>query len=1044
MFATLIRLSLTRRGLTLLLAALLVLWGGREATRLPVDVFPDLNRPTVTVLTEAGARSPEEVELWVTTPIEQAVAGAPGVERVRSQSAAGLSVVWVELGWGEDLWRGRQQVTERLDAARRALPEGLTPTLGPVTSVMGEILLIGLTSEDGEVEGPALRTLADWTVRPRLLAVNGVSQVTAIGGGVERVEVQVAPEQLAARGVALQDVVTASGEALGSLSGGYLEGQGRERVVRLLAQGPPEDALAETVLRPGAALGEPPLTLGDVATVARSVGVMRGEAGMNGRRAVVLAVQKQPQADTIAVTRDIESALSALGPGLPQGVTLTPIFRQATFIQAAVENVEEALLDGSILVAITLALFLMNLRTTAITLTAIPLSLLSAVLALSAMGQSLNTMTLGGLAVAIGELVDDAIVDVENVFRRLRENAALPTPRPALKVIAEASGEVRNSIVSSTALVVLVFVPLFALPGVEGRLFAPLGLAYITAILASMFVSLTVTPAMCAILLPGIAAKAQARGDSALVRWLKGLHRELLVWALPRPGPVLAGVTVLALGALLTVPSLGRGFLPTFNEGSATVNLLAAPGTALAESDRLATLAENLVLEVPEVRSVGRRTGRAELDEHAEGVHYTELDVDLAEGRPRAVVLADLRERLRLLPGLSTSIGQPISHRLDHMISGVRAAIVLKLFGDDLLTLRAEAARLALHLESIPGLVDLQVERQELVPQLRVEVNREAARRVGLRPFEVLDAAEIGLAGRVVGQAREGRRALDVAVRLTPEGRDDAEAVRAVPIHLPSGAVVPLGAVAQVEEASGPSQILHEGGRRRIIVSANAADRDLGAVVDDVVQRVESLPNLAQGVYVELSGQHAAQASANRALVLLSGLSLLGMIAVLYAQLGSAGLVAQVLLNIPLALIGAVAALWWSGAELSVATVVGFITLCGVATRNTVLMITHYVHLVAEEGEVFGPEMVVRGSLERLVPVAMTALCAGMGLIPLAMAEGQPGKEILTPVAQVILGGLVSSTLLDMLVTPTAFLHYGRAGLERLVARRHAPVQELL
>jgi len=1050
-FDAAIGFSIRNRLLVLLAALALLVGGGLVAAGLPVDVFPDLNRPTVTVLTESGGLAPEEVETLVTRPLEAAMNGAPGVERVRSQSAPGLSVIWVEFAWDVDIYRARQQVTERLDGARAQLPADVRPELGPVSSIMGEILLIGLSSPDGAVTGPALRALAENTLRPRLLALPGVASINAMGGGLEQIQVEARPEDLARLGLPLSALEAGISAAQGASTGGFLARDGEELLVRNLARSADPRELADTVI---ATRDGVPIPLGAVADLRRGVGVMRGDAGVNGHPAVILSVQKQPGADTLTLTGEVERTLDGLRRGLPPGVELTVLFRQADFIASAVGNVEQALRDGAILVAIILVIFLGSARTTAITLTAIPLSMLVSALVLHALGLSVNTMTLGGLAVAIGELVDDAIVDVENVARRLRENRLSPAPRSVGRVILEASVEVRHSIVYSTALVVLVFVPLFALSGVEGRLFAPLGVAYIASILASMAVSLTVTPALARLLLPGAAvggslpragdggsapvgmgAKPALRGEQAdgwLVRRLKALDRHILAFTLPRPGQLLAVTGVLVLLAMGSLPLLGRSFLPAFNEGTATINVLARPGTSLEASDQLGVLAERALLAVPEVKSTGRRTGRAELDEHAEGVHYTEIDVDFQDGgRPRAEVLADIRARLSAIPGVSVSLGQPISHRLDHLLSGVRAAIAVKIFGPELGELRAVAERVQGALRPIPGLVDLSVEPVVLIPQLSVEVDRDAARGLGVAPGELTDALSVALGGRKVGEVLDGLRPLDLVLRYAPAWREDPERVRMAPLVLSDGRALRVGQLAAVREGTGPNQVLHEDGQRRIVVSANTAGRDLGAVADDVEAALSGL-SLPPGVSVAVGGQFQSQREATRRIGMLALLSLVGMIALLHAHFRSAALVAQVLLNIPLALIGAVAALWVSGADLSVATLVGFVTLCGISTRNTILMIDHYLHLVRHEGEVMGASMVIRGSLERLVPVMMTALCAGLALIPLALSGGQPGKEILTPVAQVVLGGLISSTLLDIALTPTIFLRFGGPALARL------------
>jgi CzcA family heavy metal efflux pump len=1021
MFDALIAFSLRHRVLVLVGAALWLVYGLAVTLRLPVDVFPDLNRPTVTILTESGGLSPEEVELMVTRPLEQSMNGAPGVQRVRSVSGVGLSMVYVEFDWSTEVLVARQQVAERLAQVRGELPEGTEPVMGPISSIMGEILLVGLSSPSGESAGPELRRLAEYELRPRLRAIPGVSQVVAIGGGREIVEVAVRPQALAARGITLGEAREAAAGAQGATSGGFLERKSQEYLVRALARTADPAELAQTVI---AVRDGVPLALGDVADVRRGVGVMRGDAGINAHPGVVLTIQKQPGASTVDVTRAIDAELERARAVLPPGVELQPLFRQSEFIEASIASVEEALRDGAILVTIVLMAFLLSWRTTVISLTAIPLSFVTAAVVLAAFGESVNTMTLGGLAVAIGELVDDAIVDVENVHRRLRENALTVNPLPTLQVVFEASREIRGSIVFSTVLVVLVFVPLFALTGVEGRLFAPLGVAYITSILSSLLVSLTVTPAMCSLLLPWALDRAH-RDDGWLVLRLKAIDRRLLEVALDRPRAVVAAVVPLVLLACATVPFLGTGFLPPFNEGTATVNLLARPGTSLGESNRLGTLAEKLLLATPEVKSVGRRTGRAELDEHAEGVHYTEIDVDFhADGRPRAAVLAEVRSSLAQIPGVAVSIGQPISHRLDHLLSGVRAAIAVKIRGDDLSGLRGEASAVEAELRGIPGLVDLQVEPQVLLPQVHVRIDREAARRFGVSPGHLAEDIETALGGRRVAQVLDGVQPLDVVVRYREDFRDDIDAIRQAPIEIHGGRVVTLDQVADIELSSGPNQILHEDGRRRIVVSANASGRDVGSIAEDV-ERVLAQRPWPMGTSWSLEGQFERQRDASRTIAGLSLFALVAMYAVLYAHFGSHAAAAQVLVNIPLALIGAVAALWLTGADLSVATLVGFVTLCGIATRNTILMISHYLHLMQHEGEAFGRAMVIRGSLERLVPVAMTALCAGIALVPLALAGGDPGKEILTPVAQVILGGLLSSTLLDLVVTPAVFLWMG-------------------
>jgi CzcA family heavy metal efflux pump len=1033
-----IRFSLRHRLFVVLAAVAVLLYGGWAVTRLPVDVFPDLNRPTVTVMTEAGGLSPEEVETLVTRPIEVAMNGAPGVRRVRSSSGVGLSVVYVEFDWGTDIYLDRQLVAERLQVAREGLPRDAVPHLAPVSSIMGEILLLGVQSEGDRTSPLELRSLSDWVIRQRLLSIPGIAQVTVMGGGVKQYQVLVDPEKLLAFGLTFEEVEQAAGKAQGNTTGGFVTQGGREFLVRNLARSASVEDLAQTVVavREGV-----PVRLSQVAEVKAGPAVKRGDGGMNGRPAVILAVQKQPGASTLGLTEQVEAAVAELRRTLPGDVHVETLFEQADFIEASISNVVEALRDGALLVVVVLFLFLLNLRTTAITLTAIPLSFVITALVMDVFGLSINTLTLGGLAVAIGELVDDAIVDVENVYRRLKENRQKEHPEPALRVIYRASSEVRNSIVFATLIVVLVFLPLFAMGGVEGRLFAPLGIAYIVSIVASLLVSLTVTPVLCAYLLPK--ARFLEHGDSALVRALKARARKLYEASLAHPGVVITAAAVLVLVAAATVPFLGRAFLPPFSEGTATVNVLAAPGTSLEESNRYGLLAERLIASIPEVRTVGRRTGRAEQDEHAEGVHYSELDVDFKEGgRPRTEVLADMRSRLAQLPGVSVSIGQPISHRLDHLLSGIRAQVAVKIFGTDLDALRAKAEEVRQVMAGVPGIVDLQVEQQTLIPQLQLRLKREEAARLGVQPGAMAEQLEQAFNGVVVGQVLEGQRTFDVLVRYDESSRVSADAFRRALVDTPSGARVPVSAVAEVLETRGPNLINHDHLQRRVVVMANVAGRDLGSAVDEVRQRVAEHVRLPVGSTVAYEGQFESQQSATRLIALLSLLSLGGMFLVLFAHFRSVRLVLQVMLNIPLALVGSVAAVWLTDPTLSVATLVGFITLCGIASRNTIMMISHYLHLVEVEGERFGPQMVVRGSLERLVPVMMTALTAGLALVPLALAAGEPGKEILHPVAVVILGGLVSSTLLDMVVTPAVFYRFGRPALEKYLARKKAALEE--
>lgn len=1074
-----IKWALQNRLIVVAIAALLLVWGGYVAINLPVDVFPDLNKPTITILTEAAGLAPEEVETQVSYPIETVMNGVPGVSRVRSQSGIGLSIVYVEFDWGTDIYRNRQLVAEKLTEAREQLPEGVSPFLAPISSIMGEIMLIAVTSKDGKTDPLDVRTLADWTVRPRLLTIAGVSQVIPIGGGVKQYQALVSPEKLKQFGVTIEDVTTALEKSNANSTGGFVDAQSQEYLVRNLGRFYTIDELKQTVV---AYRNNIAIRLGDVADVEFGAKIKRGDAGANAMPAVIMSVQKQPGASTVELTEKVDKAIVELQSTLPPDIEInTRLFRQASFIQASIGNVIEALRDGAILVAIVLFLFLLNFRTTAITLTAIPLSFAVTFLIFYAFDVSINTMTLGGLAVAIGELVDDAIVDIENIFRRLRENYATSDPRPALEVVYHASLEVRSSIIYATIIVALVFLPLFMLTGVEGRLLAPLGLAYITSLVASLFISLTVTPVLASYLLPQL-FKNKSGGPSLVSRWfanlksrfskdkelepddaetyrrddvdslnigghseedsfvvrrLKKFDERLLHSTLRHPYKVMIGAAVLFFVTIATLPFVGTAFLPEFNEGTLTINLQAQPGTSLAESNRIGTISEKLILTVPEVISTGRRTGRAELDEHAEGVHYTEIDVDLKESdRSREEILAAIREKLAVVPGVNLNIGQPISHRLDHLQSGVRAQIAVKLFGDDLATLRSKAEEIRNVMQTVEGAADVQIERQVLIPQVRFNVNRERAAQYGLAPGEVTETLETALNGRTVSQAIEGARRYDVVVRFDDASRNSLDVLRRVTVDTPQGAQIPVSAIAEIENLPGPNQILRENTKRRIVISSNTGGRDLGSVVRDMQDRVAAQVTMPAGYFVEFGGQFQASQEATRTLSVLSIFSLVAIFFLLIKALGEWRVALQVMINIPLALIGAIWALHLSGGVFSIATLVGFISLVGITSRNGIMMISHYLHLMREEGEGFTEEMIVRGSLERLVPVLMTALTAGLSLVPFVLAADAPGKEILHPLAVVVLGGILTSTLLDQIVTPAVFYKFGKPAADKIIAER--------
>lgn len=1033
MLNRIIQFSLKNRMFVVAAAALLLVYGGYLIAHLPVDVFPDLNRPTVTIFLEAKGLAPEEVETLVAFPVETALNGATGVQRVRSVSSIGLALVFVEFEWGTDIYIDRQIVTEKLNTVRAQLPEGVNPVLAPISSIMGEIMLVALTSESPDVDPMELRTLAEWVVRPRLLTIGGVSQVTVIGGDLKQYQVVVRPEKLNALRLTLHEVEEALGQANVNTSGAFVFKGATESLVRNLARVQSLDDLRESVIleREGV-----PVLLRQVADVQFGPPIKRGDAGANAKAAVILSIQKQPGAATIPLTATIDAALDDIAKSLPKGVSINKqIFRQASFIAAAIRNVEEALRDGAIFVVIVLFLFLLNFRTTMITLTAIPLSIVVTALVFRYFDLSINTMTLGGLAVAIGELVDDAIVDIENIFRRLRENVHLPNPKPFMDVIYEASSEVRNSIVFATIIIVLVFIPLFALGGIEGRIFAPLGIAYIVSIIGSLIVSLTVTPALASYLLPKAKLMERER-DSPLVRFLKYLDREfVLKHTLRHPVTTMLAATTCLVAAFVGMLGFGREFLPPFNEGSITINLLSPPGTSLAESNRVGRIAEALLRQIPEVKDTGRRTGRAEQDEHAEGVHSTEIEVELAEStREREAILNDVRSELGQIPGVVANIGQPISHRIDHLLSGIRAQIAVKLFGNDLTTLRQKAEEIRAIMSEVPGVVDLFVEQQVLVPQTRVEIDRRKAQKYGLRVGEVANVLETALNGKVVSEVLEGQRRFDLVVKFPEDARQDVAALENVLVDTPAGTLIPLRTIARVIESRGPNQVLRENVQRRIVIQCNVSGRDLNGVITDIRSQIAEHVTLPEGSFISYGGQFESQQQAMTLISVLSLFSLAGMFIVLYAHFRSVPIVLQILLNIPFALIGSVIGIWLTGGVASVASMVAFITLCGIASRNGIMMLSHYMHLMRYEGERFDHHMIVRGSLERLVPVLMTAGTAALALIPLMLAKGEPGKEILYPVAVVVFSGLVSSTLLDIVVTPAVFWKFTGRSVDKLFA----------
>lgn len=1014
-----------RNRLVVLMAALATFGVGAYMTsRMPVDVFPDLTAPTVTVMTEAHGMAPEEVEKLVTFPIETAVNGAAGVRRVRSNSIQGLSTVWIEFDWGTRIHEARQIINEKLQVIRTTLPGGVDPpVLAPITSIMGEILLVGMTST---VTPPMeLRALADFTVTRRIQSVPGVSQVLVYGGEVQQYQVQIDPYRIAARGLTLEQVTTAVTEANVNATGGVFVGSGQEYLIRGIGRVRNVKDIERTVVT---IQGHVPVLVGDLATVAVVPAFKLGTASINNQDGVLLVVAKQPETNTLELTRDILATLEQMKGSLPPDVVLhTDIFRQADFIERAVQNVVAALRDGAILVMLILFLFLMNVRTTLISVVAIPLSLVVAFLAMRAIGLSINTMTLGGMAIAIGVLVDDAIIYVENVYRRVRQNAVRPpgSRRPFDEVVAAASSEIRSPIAMATFIVIVVFVPLFFLGGLEGRMLKPLGFAYVVSILASLLVAVTVTPALSSLLLRRDAQGGDER-ESWFLRRLKALYEPSLEYVLRRQGLVLGVTAALVVAAVAALPFLGRSFLPEFNEGTFNISLATLPGTSLQESDELGRMAESILLANDAVVSTARRTGRTELDEHSLGSHAHEMEVRLDLSRKsKAEVLEELRGQLALLPGTNVTIGQPISHRIDHMLSGTRATIAVKLYGPDLYELRRHAERIRAEMAEVEGLVDLFVDQQSDVPQVRIQANREHMAAYGLRSADLDELIDVAFLGARTSQVYEGDRRHDLVVRFAPEFRGDLESIRRTLIDTPLGGAIPLELVADISLDRGPNYISRENVQRKIVVQANIAGRDLRGAVEEIRGRIERNVELPRDYFVEFGGQFESEERATRTVTLLSIISIIAIIVALFLEFGNLRQALLIMINLPLALIGGIASVFLTDGIVSIASLVGFITLFGIAVRNGILMVSHYNHLMDEEGLPLR-EAVFKGSLERLSPVLMTAMTTGLALIPLVLAGDKPGSELESPMAVVILGGLFTATFLTLVVFPVLFHKWGR------------------
>jgi len=1011
--------------MVLALSVLLAGAGAWTARSMPVDVFPDLTAPTVTILTEGRGMAPEEMETLVTFPIEAAMNGASDVRRIRSATAVGIAVVWVEFDWGTDIFRARQIVAEKLTLVASTLPPQVErPILAPISSIMGEILFFAISSE---VDDPlALRTVTDTVVRRRLLAVPGVSQVTPIGGDERQFQVVAHPDELRASNISVTELLDAvRGASQNTSAGIYVEGP-QEYVLQTIGRARTPDEIGDSVV---ALRGERSVLVRDLADVREGAALKRGEGSRNGTPAVIVGVQKQPGANTVDLTARLDRELDALQQELPRGMTIDRrIFRQADFIEVAVANVVDALRDGGLLVVAIVLIFLANMRAAAITLTAMPLSLAAAVLVLRAFDATINTMTLGGMAIAIGALVDDAIIDVENVVRRLRENAARPAAQQqtAAVVVRDATLEIRTSIVFATIIIVLVFLPIFGLSGVEGRLLAPLAFAYIVALAASLVVAIVVTPALSFAFLPG--ARSILRGhDGWLARMLKARFAKDLPRALDHPWLVMAAAAVVLTIAAVAMARMGTAFLPEFNEGTLTIQANTLPGTSLQKSDQIGRRVEAILLAQPEVVATARRTGRAEYDEHVQGVEAAEIDVGLRDtGRSRAELLAELRRGFSTLPGTNVTIGQPISHRIDHMLSGTRANIAVKIVGDDLPTLRRLGERVRDVMTGVPGAVDVSLEQQMDVPFVRFVLNRPAIARYGLRADDVAEAVETSLAGAVVGRIFDRATAFDLVVKFDPAAQADFDRLTDLPIDTPNGGPVPVRLLADVRREMGPNMILRENVQRRIVISSNVAGRDLGGVVQDMQAAVAQAVPMPPGYRVEYGGQFESEQSASQRLLLLGIGVVAGLFMLLVLAFGRPRDALLVMLNLPLALIGGVAGVYLAGGVLSVASMIGFITLFGIATRNGIMLVSHIQHLIREEGVSDFREAVERGARERLIPILMTAMAAGLALVPLALGGGKAGSEIQTPMAIVILCGLMSSTLLNMVVVPTLYLKYGR------------------
>lgn len=1019
MLDKIIRFSLQNRAFVLMAAVLLMVGGIYTTSHIDVDVFPDLNAPTVVVMTEATGMAPEEVERLVTFPVETAMNGASDVRRVRSSSTAGFSVVWVEFDWGTDIYRDRQIVSEKLAEVGESLPPDCgKPTLGPQSSILGEAMIIGLDSDTTSMQD--LRTLADWTFRPRLLSLGGVAQVTVIGGDIKEYQIKLSPEKMKHYDVSLQEVISATESMNRNSTGGVLYEYGNEYIIRGLLSTDDIDGIGRAVVR---MQGDVPITLNNIAEIAVGPKApVLGVASHRGKPAVLMTVTKQPDASTALLTEKLDKAVEDLKSQIPSDVNVsTDIFRQQKFIDSSIDNIKKSLYEGALFVIIVLFFFLMNVRTTLISLVTIPLSLLVSVLTLKFMGLTINTMSIGGMAIAIGSLVDDAIVDVENVFKHLRQNRKLPESErlPVLEVVFNASREVRLPILNSTFIIVVSFVPLFFLTGMEGRMLRPLGIAFITALFASTLVALTLTPVLCSFLL-GSEKSDKAGKEPALVRWLQKIYNVALEWVLRHKKLTLGSVAALFAVALALFCSFGSSFLPAFNEGSFTINVSTLPGVSLEESDNVGRRAEMLLLSVPEIKTVARKTGRAELDEHALGANVSEIEAPFElSDRPKKAVVEEIRHKLGTLPGVNVEIGQPISHRIDAMLSGTRANIAIKLFGTDLNKMFEIGNKIKTEISAIPGVVDLNVEQQVERPQLQIVPKREMLAKYGVTPSEFTDMVEVYLAGRTVSRVYEGNRVFDLTVKADDDSRSTIEAIRDMPVDVVGGKV-PFSQIAEIRSAAGPNTINRENVARKIVISANVSDGDLQGAVNRIRKTINDKVPLPEGYHVEYGGQFESAQSATRTLLVTSLMAILVIFLLLYGQFKNVRQASAVLLNLPLALIGGVFAIFFADGIISIPAIIGFISLFGIATRNGMLLIDRYNEL--RQGGLSLHDAVMRGSLDRLNPILMTALTSALALIPLALGGDLPGNEIQSPMAKVLLGGLLTSTMLNGFIVPVVYI----------------------